>query len=68
VHSPQLFDCFLTRSRPWGGDLVLCCGVLLGVVASRSNTSRLNDDLSDIHSIMKQNINEVRLKGLFFSR
>ena len=26
----------------------------------RSNTSRLNDDLSDIHSIMKKNINEVR--------
>jgi len=28
--------------------------------SSRSNTSRLNDDLSDIHSIMKKNINEVR--------
>ena len=27
--------------------------------SSRSNASRLNEDLSDIHSIMKKNINEA---------
>mmetsp|Transcript_23911 Transcript_23911/g.53974 ORF Transcript_23911/g.53974 Transcript_23911/m.53974 type:complete len:238 (+) Transcript_23911:164-877(+) len=31
--------------------------------SSRSNASRLNDDLSDIHSIMKKNINEVLKRG-----
>lgn len=30
---------------------------------SRSNTGRLNDDLADIHNIMKKNINEVLKRG-----
>ena len=31
--------------------------------ASRSNAHRLNDDLADIHNIMKKNINEVLNRG-----
>ncbi|CAN0599352.1 unnamed protein product, partial [Laminaria digitata] len=30
---------------------------------SRNNMARLNDDLADIHSIMKQNIEEVLNRG-----
>lgn len=30
---------------------------------SRNNLARLNDDLADIHSIMKQNIEEVLNRG-----
>lgn len=30
---------------------------------SRSNMARLNDDLADIHSIMKKNIEEVLNRG-----
>ena len=30
---------------------------------ARSNTHRLNDDLADIHNIMKKNINEVLNRG-----
>lgn len=57
-----MFDCFLTS---WSLGIVV--GVVLGCV-SRSNTSRLNDDLSDIHSIMKQNINEVDRRALLCSK